>query len=77
MNVKIPIGIVLVMAAVLGYLLGTEAGRQQRDGLLSRIRREEAIDDVVEAVEEAVTEAAATETVSTEDSHYRSHGPWF
>ncbi len=67
MNVKIPIGIVLVMAAVLGYLLGTEAGRQQRDGLLSRIRREEAIDDVVEAVEEAVTEAAATETVSTED----------
>ena len=67
MNVKIPIGIVLVMAAVLGYLLGTEAGRQQRDGLLSKIRREEAIDDVVEAVEEAVTEAAATETVSTED----------
>lgn len=67
MNVKIPIGIVLVMAAVLGYLLGTEAGRQQRDSLLSKVRREEAIDDVVEAVDEAVTEAAATETVSTED----------
>ena len=67
MNVKIPIGIVLVMAAVLGYLLGTEAGRQQRDNLLSKVRREEAIDDVVEAVDEAVTEAAATETVSTED----------
>ena len=60
MNVKIPLGLLLAVAAVLGYLLGTESGRQQRDSLLRRVRREEdegVIDELIETVDDAVTEA--------------------
>ena len=67
MKVKVPLGILLVLAAVLGYLLGTESGRQQRDSLMRVIRREEATDESIEAVDDAVTEAAATDVAATED----------
>ena len=65
MNVKLPLGILLMMAAILGYLLGTESGRQQRDSLVRKLRREESIDELIEAVDEAVTEEAVTEAAST------------
>ena len=67
MKVKVPLGILLVMATVLGYLLGTESGRQQRDSLMRVIRREEAADESIEAVDDTVTEVAATEVAATED----------
>ena len=60
MNVKIPLGLLLAVAAVLGYLLGTESGRQQRDSLLRRVRREEdeeVLDELIETVDDALTEA--------------------
>ena len=69
MNVKLPLGILLMVAAILGYLLGTESGRQQRDSLIRKVRREESIDELIEAVDEAVTEAVdevVTEAASTE-----------
>jgi hypothetical protein len=49
MKVKIPLGL-LILAGVVLYLLGTESGRQQRDRLVRRVRREEAIDDLLETV---------------------------
>jgi hypothetical protein len=65
MKVKLPLGIVLLVAAILGYLLGTEAGRQQRDSLVRKVRREESTDELIDAVEDAVTEAI--EAASTAD----------
>jgi hypothetical protein len=67
MNVKLPLGILLMVAAILGYLLGTESGRQQRDTLVRKVRREEAIDELIEAVDDAITEEAVTEAASTGD----------
>ncbi len=57
MKVRLPLGILLLLAAAVGYLLGTEAGRQQRDRLIAMIRREEAIDELIEAIDDAVAEA--------------------
>ena len=59
MKVTIPLGLLLIVATAMGYLLGTESGRQQRDSLIRVIRREEAIEAGEDAVAEAV--AAATE----------------
>jgi hypothetical protein len=67
MNVKLPLGMLLMVAAVLGYLLGTESGRQQRDSLVRKVRREEAIDELIEAVDDAITDEAVTEAASTGD----------
>jgi hypothetical protein len=67
MNVKLPLGMLLMVAAILGYLLGTESGRQQRDSLVRKVRREESIDELIEAVDDAVTEEAVTEAASTGD----------
>ena len=53
MKVKIPLGLLLILASAVGYLLGTEAGREQRDNLIRIIRRQ---NDVIEA------EAAPTRT---------------
>ena len=66
MKVTIPLGLLLMVAIALGYLLGTESGRQQRDSLIRVIRREEAIEAVEDAVAEAVDEAVA-EAATTED----------
>jgi hypothetical protein len=59
MKVRLPLGILLLLAAAVGYLLGTESGRQQRDRLIAIIRREEAIDELIEAIDDTVTEGAA------------------
>jgi hypothetical protein len=56
MKVKIPLGLLLLLASAMGYLMGTEAGREQRDALIRIIRRQ---NDVLEAEAEAVTEAVA------------------
>mgnify|MGYP001821441504 CR=1 FL=1 len=39
MNVKIPIGLVLIIGLVAGYLLGTEQGRAHRDVVLVKLGR--------------------------------------
>lgn len=46
MKVKIPLGLMLLLASAFGYLMGTEAGREQRDNLIRIIRRQ---NDVIEA----------------------------
>jgi hypothetical protein len=56
MKMKLPLGLLLLLASALGYLMGTEAGREQRDALIRIIRRQ---NDVLEAEAEASTEAVA------------------
>lgn len=56
MKVKIPLGLLLLLAAATGYLMGTEAGRERRDVLVRIIRRQ---NDVLEAEAEVVAEAVA------------------
>lgn len=67
MKVKIPLGLLLLLASGLGYLLGTEAGRAQRDTLIRIIRRQ---NEIVEATTEAAgdTEAAAEPAAETTSS---------
>ncbi|MFT6289851.1 MAG: hypothetical protein ACJAR2_000436 [Ilumatobacter sp.] len=64
MNVKLPLGLVLIIASALGYLLGTDAGREQRDSLMRKIQRQ---DDIIET-EAAVIDGldVAAEAVATE-----------
>ncbi len=65
MKVKLPLGLILLIASAMGYLMGTEAGREQRDKLMRIIKRQSdiieaevaAIDDVEPAAEAASTEA--------------------
>ena len=59
MKVKIPLGLLLILASAVGYLLGTEAGREQRDNLIRIIRRQ---NDVIEA--EAANEDGAEVSTS-------------
>jgi cobalamin biosynthesis protein CobD/CbiB len=56
MKVKIPLALLLLLASAMGYLMGTEAGREQRDSLIRIIRRQK---DVIEAEAEAATETVA------------------
>jgi hypothetical protein len=56
MKVKIPLGLLLLLASAMGYLMGTEAGREQRDALIRIIRRQ---NDVLEADAEAAAEDGA------------------
>jgi hypothetical protein len=58
MKVKVPLLLLLLLAAAVGFLLGTENGRQKRDQLVSKIRNRGPIDDLVDEVEEAIVEAA-------------------
>ena len=39
MKMKIPLGIVILMAVALGYLLGTESGRVRREALMVKLGR--------------------------------------
>lgn len=59
MKVRIPLGLLLILASAVGYLLGTEAGREQRDNLIRIIRRQ---NDVIEA--EAANEDGAEASTS-------------
>ncbi|MGI9624249.1 MAG: hypothetical protein ACR2PK_15550 [Acidimicrobiales bacterium] len=45
MKVKVSLLFLLMLAAALGYLLGTEGGRAQRDMLLIKLGRKEAEDE--------------------------------
>jgi len=48
MKVKVPL-MLLVLVALLGYVLGTEKGRSQRDVLLVKIGRKDADTPAVDA----------------------------
>ena len=72
MKVKIPL-VLLLLAAVIGYVLGTERGRAQRDVILVKLGRKSGEDEgagqETEAVDTEATEALAatsTETVDVE-----------
>ncbi len=52
MKVK-AVGVLMLLAVVAGYLLGTESGREQRDRLLVKLGREQ------QATDEALGLAAA------------------
>ena len=45
MKVKIPLALLLLLAAAVGYMFGTEAGRLQRDVILVKLGRKD--DDMV------------------------------
>ncbi|MDH3683896.1 MAG: hypothetical protein OEV40_28570 [Acidimicrobiia bacterium] len=39
MNVKVPLGLLLLLVAALGYIFGTEHGRRHRDLILVTVGR--------------------------------------
>ena len=51
MKIKAPLGLIVILALVAGYLLGTEAGRERRDQLRNRNRLEETLEEGDAAVE--------------------------
>ena len=55
MKIKVPL-LLVVVALVVGYLLGTESGRAQRDALLVKLGRKEAEADVAFGIAEQVIE---------------------
>ena len=61
MKVKIPLVLLLLIATAVGYALGTENGRAQRDAMLTKMGRKDAIDPVgaAESAAETVADAAA------------------
>jgi hypothetical protein len=62
MKVKIPLALVLLLAISLGYLLGTEAGRSQRNMILVKVGRKPSEDEIeAEAEDSVVADAAAPE----------------
>lgn len=65
MKVKVPLVLLLLLAAAVGYLLGTEKGRGQRDEVLAKIRERKAGDALVETAEEAAADVVdVTERVA-------------
>lgn len=64
MKVKISIA-VLLLAAIFGYLLGTEAGRAKRDQLLVKLGRKEAEADLAIDIAEQVIEEAEAAAASS------------
>ena len=61
------LGLLLLLASAMGYLMGTEAGREQRDNLIRIIRRqndvieaEAATEEVAESADDAAVDASAT-----------------
>ena len=59
MKVKIPLAVVLLLSAAVGYLLGTEAGRQQRDMILVKVGRKPELAPEGEGEGDAAPEAEA------------------
>lgn len=73
MKVKIPLLLLLLLAAAIGYLLGTERGRAQRDVVLVKLGRKSGEDEEPgQEIQSGDTEtmetvgSEATETVDTE-----------
>jgi hypothetical protein len=55
------VGVLMVLALVAGYLLGTESGREQRDRLLVKLGREQqATDEALDLAEAVIEEALDT-----------------
>jgi hypothetical protein len=65
MNVKIPLLVLLVLAAAVGYLLGTERGRAQRDVVLVKLGRKSG-EDEAPGEETEIVDAEAAEAVAAE-----------
>jgi len=59
MKVKVPLGLLLLFASALGYMLGTENGRQYRDVILVKVGRKEA--ETADPESEASAEAEPVE----------------
>lgn len=52
MKVTVPLALVLILATAVGYLVGTESGRQRRDLLLAKLGRARGeVEAAVEATE--------------------------
>ena len=51
MKVKLPLAVLLLLAIALGYVLGTESGRAQRNVILVKLGRKQA-DEPASAVDE-------------------------
>lgn len=52
------VGVLMLLALVAGYLLGTESGREQRDRLLVKLgRQQQATDDALDFAEAVIEEA--------------------
>lgn len=62
------ITLIVGLAAAIGYLLGTENGRQYRDQLVARVRKEStsASDAVEQTVEAATNQAGSAATDATD-----------
>jgi hypothetical protein len=55
------VGVLMVLALVAGYLLGTESGREQRDRLLVKLgRQQQATDEALDLAEAVIEEALGT-----------------
>lgn len=72
MKVKVPLLLLLTLATIVGYLLGTESGQAQRDRLLEKLGRARAETDMALDVAEAAIEdaeaAIADAEAATEDA---------
>ncbi len=73
MKVKVPVILLILMAAAIGYLLGTESGRTRRDELLVRFRGtaddlEDAVADAADEVSGAVEDVAEAAEAATTSS---------
>lgn len=62
MRVKIPL-LLLLLAAAIGYLLGTERGRSQRDVILVKLGRKEGDEEEASPAAETI-DIDAAETVA-------------
>jgi len=62
MKVKIPLVLLLLIATALGYALGTENGRTQRDVILVKLGRKDDPADEAPAAEAEAVEADAAAT---------------
>lgn len=56
MKVKIPLLLLLAIAGAVGFLLGTDAGRAQRDVILVKLGKKD--EDLADAVSDAADDAA-------------------
>ena len=64
-KVKVPVFLLMMIAAMAGYLLGTESGQEQRDRLLEKLGRARAETDMaLDIAEAAIEDAEAAEAVA-------------
>ena len=62
MKIKVPLVLLLLIAGAIGFLLGTDAGRAQRDVILVKLGKKEEGDSLTDAAADAadaVGDAAA------------------